>query len=258
MKQILIIGKFNQFFNDLYKTLSRYFSIQLCSDNLDMIKGILKMSNPSLIIVSASEIGEEHREMFSYINTRYISIPVVCIGKKDVFELIHDFRGCERMREIVTPVLVKDVVSEIQKILGVTTQEDEKKPDKEIKNKTVLLVDDVAVQLRAMENILKDRYNVKMATSGDMAIQIVKKVRPDLILLDYNMPGCDGREVFELIQNEENGKDVPVVFVTGVKEKTRIMEVLKMKPAGYLIKPVKREDLLDITRQILDTKEDAR
>lgn len=251
MKQILLVGKFNKFFSDLQKVLSRYFQIQLCSDNLELLKGIMKMSRPSLIVIAANEIGEENRELFSYLNQMHENTPVLCIGKQESLMVIRDFPGSDRIKKIASPVLVKDVVSEIHGILGVPESGTEESPEKEVKKKTILLVDDVAVQLRAMENILKSKYNVKMATSGDMALEIIKNHRPDLILLDYDMPGYDGKDTFELIQNEENGKDVPVVFVTGVNEKARIMAVLKMKPAGYLIKPVKREDLLAMARQVL-------
>lgn len=254
MKQILLVGKFNKFFDDLHKALSRYFSIQLCSDNLELLKGIIKMSRPNLIIISANELEERHGEIFSYLNQMYQNTPVLCIGKKEALTVINDFSGSERIRKITSPVLVRDAVSEIHDMLGMPMDEEDKKeelPQKETRKSTILLVDDVAMQLRAMEGILKDKYNVRMATSGEMAVETVRKRKPDLILLDYDMPGCDGKETFELIQNEENGKDVPVVFVTGVNEKARIMEVLKMKPAGYLVKPVKREDLLDIVRQVL-------
>lgn len=252
MKQILLVGKFNNFFNDLQKVLSSYFSMQLCSDDLQLLKGIMKMSRLSLIIFAANEVQEEHRELFSYLNQTHGNTPVLCIGNKEELLVIKDFPGSRRIKMIARPVLVGDVVREIHDILGVPKKEKEEKVEKEEKKKTILLVDDVAVQLRAMQNILKDKYNVKMATSGDMALDIIKKGRPDLILLDYDMPGCDGKETFEKIQNEENGKDVPVVFVTGVKEKARIMAVLKLKPVGYLIKPVKREDLLAMARQVLE------
>lgn len=257
MKQIILVGKFNKFFNDLQSVLSRYFSMQLCSDNLELLKGIMKMSRPSLIIIAANELQEEHRELFSYLNKTHENTPVLCIGNKEDLDVIKDFPGSERIKKIARPALVRDVVNEIHEILGVPkkendeTLENHEKLEKEEKKKTILLVDDAAVQLRAMETTLKQKYDVKMATSGDMAIEIIRGNKPDLILLDYDMPGCDGKETFEMIQSEENGKDVPVVFVTGVKEKARIMAVLKLKPAGYLIKPVQREDLLDMVRQVL-------
>lgn len=117
--------------------------------------------------------------------------------------------------------------------------------------KMILLIDDAAIQLRAMNGILNEKYAVKMATSGEQAIKILQKYRPDLILLDYEMPGCDGKETFENIRKEKNGEDVPVVFVTGVKDRGRVVDVLEMKPAAYLRKPVERNTLLDVVQKIL-------
>lgn len=58
------------------------------------------------------------------------------------------------------------------------------------------------------------------------------------MLLDYEMPEEKGPEVLTQIRANENTKDLPVVFLTGVTEKDKIQEVLAMKPQGYLLKPI--------------------
>lgn len=255
MKQILFVGKFNENFNTLNHALSRYYAIQLCSDNLELLKGILKMSRPSAILISANELNESNKELFSYLN-RHVVLPVFCIGERDEIAFFDEFLGSGKIKGIERPIMTKEIVAIINESICMPAEEDvqdEKGMEEEKENqKTILLVDDAAVQLRTMKSILKEDYDVKMTTSGVQAIKMLREGRPDLILLDYDMPGCDGKETFELIQNEENGKDVPVVFVTGVKERERAMAVLKLKPAGYLIKPVKREELLKIVQQILE------
>lgn len=254
MKQILFVGKFNENFNVLNHALSRYYAVQLCSDDLELLKGILKMSRPSVILISVNGLDESNRGLFSYLNQR-VMLPVLCIGEKDEIAFFEEFLGGGKIRAIERPILTRELVAVINESIGIPAEEDvqddkgveeEKEPQK-----TILLVDDAAVQLRTMRSILKEDYDVKMTTSGTQAIEILRQSRPDLILLDYDMPGCDGKKTFELIQNEQNGKDVPVVFVTGVKERERAMAVLKLKPAGYLIKPVKREELLEIVQQVL-------
>lgn len=256
MKRVLLIGKFNEFLRMLNKELSYYFSMQLCSDNLELLEGMLKMGKPDIILISASELKESHQELFRFLDTKYSHISVFCIGNKEELEFVNDFPASGRVRKIMRPVLIKDIAAAINGSLDIETPsnvpEHRKAEEGKAEKKTILLVDDTAVQLRAMENILKPDYNIKMATSGMAALEIVKKCTLDLILLDYDMPDCDGKETFERIRKEENGKTVPVVFVTGVNEKERIMAVLKLKPEGYLVKPVKRDALLDIVRQTLE------
>lgn len=257
MKQMLLIGKFNNFYKNLNQELSHYFKLQLCSDNLELLKGILKMYSPNIILISANGIDDGYKEIFAYLNQKQAGIPILCIGLKEDLAFIQDMPECASMKKIQSPVLVKELVVAANESMGILPEEneqkeqDEKSGEKKEIRKTILLVDDAAIQLRAMEGILKENYNIKMATSGMMAIELLKKGRPDLILLDYDMPEHDGKETFELIQKEENGKDVPTVFVTGVNDKERIMDVLKLMPAGYLIKPVERDKLIEMVQQVL-------
>ncbi len=117
--------------------------------------------------------------------------------------------------------------------------------------KRILLVDDSPIQLRILEVLLRDRYEVQMSTSGAEAVRYAKKTHPDLILLDYDMPIQSGKETFEQLQAMEETKDIPVVFLTGVQEKEVVAEVLKLRPKGYLLKPVKQDLLFETIMDIL-------
>lgn len=65
------------------------------------------------------------------------------------------------------------------------------------------------------------------------------------------MPGQDGKATLELIRAYEPTKDTPVVFLTGVKDRARIQAVLALKPAGYILKPVSQEHIMDIIQKVL-------
>lgn len=117
--------------------------------------------------------------------------------------------------------------------------------------KTILVVDDNATTLRGLKNVLDPYYDVILANSGMRAIAAIAKKRPDLILLDYEMPVCDGKQTFEMIKADDEIKDIPVVFLTGVNDKAHITEVLKLIPAGYMLKPYEPEKLLSTIRNIL-------
>lgn len=113
------------------------------------------------------------------------------------------------------------------------------------KNK-ILVVDDSDFVLHAMEELLGAEYDVMPAKSGMAAIRAITLNRPDLVLLDYEMPVCDGSKVLEMIRAEEDFADIPVIFLTGRTDKESIQRVLALKPAGYLSKAlapaeVKRE-----------------
>lgn len=104
------------------------------------------------------------------------------------------------------------------------------------KKKKILLVDDSEFVLRAMEELLGVDYEVMPAKSGLSAIRAITLNRPDLVLLDYEMPVCDGSQVLEMIRAEEDFANIPVIFLTSRVDKESIQKVLALKPAGYLSK----------------------
>ena len=68
--------------------------------------------------------------------------------------------------------------------------------------------------------------------------------RPDLILLDYEMPVTTGPQVLEMIRSESKTSDIPVIFLTGKGDKESVMKVVSLKPNGYLLKTMKKDELL--------------
>ncbi|MBQ7463888.1 MAG: response regulator [Lachnospiraceae bacterium] len=123
--------------------------------------------------------------------------------------------------------------------------------DYEEEKKVILVVDDNATTLRGIKAILEKKYDVILANSGTKAIAQISRKKPDLILLDYEMPVCDGKQTFEMIRSDEEMADIPVVFVTGVNDKSHIHAVLRLKPAGYMLKPYEPEKLLATVEKVL-------
>lgn len=117
--------------------------------------------------------------------------------------------------------------------------------------KKIVVIDDSKVQLRAMSELMKNQYEVVTASTGRGGIEILKQDGADLVLLDYSMPGLDGRETLEILRSHEETKNIPVIFVTGDDDKEDIVEVLKLHPQGYLLKPVKPERLFQAIQEVL-------
>lgn len=116
----------------------------------------------------------------------------------------------------------------------------------------VLVVDDDSSMLRMIKEILGDRYDVAAAISGKVALKFLETRRTDLILLDYEMPGQSGAEVYEKILQNPGLRHIPVVFLTGVSDRERISAVLAMRPRGYLLKPIDSERLKKTVAEIVD------
>lgn len=117
--------------------------------------------------------------------------------------------------------------------------------------KSILAVDDSGLLLRSVKAMLEKQYDVSVATSGMKAINQAKKKRPDIILLDYEMPEWDGKKTFEEILKDEELRDIKVIFLTAVADRTHIESVLRLLPSGYLLKPIEQTKLIDTIEKVL-------
>ena len=84
-----------------------------------------------------------------------------------------------------------------------------------------------------------------MANSGMQAIKYLSKNKVDLILLDHEMPVTSGPQVLEMLRSEEETKRIPVMFLTGKSDKESVMAVVALRPEGYFLKTIQREELLE-------------
>ncbi len=117
--------------------------------------------------------------------------------------------------------------------------------------KTVLIVDDNAVLLRTVKDMLADRYDINIAVSGTQAFMVMQKKLPDIILLDYEMPYSDGGEVLSKIRSHPQTMNIPVVFFTASAEREVVEKLLSLKPDGYILKPPSKEKLIKIIENTL-------
>jgi CheY-like chemotaxis protein len=106
------------------------------------------------------------------------------------------------------------------------------------KKLTILAVDDTPENLDVVKGLLGADYLVKAATSGPMALKIAEKQTPDLILLDIMMPDMDGYEVCRRLKENEQTRNVPVIFLTAMDQTTDEAQGFELGAADYITKPV--------------------
>ena len=117
--------------------------------------------------------------------------------------------------------------------------------------RSILIIDDSMTQQRIIKKLLQDRYEILTSESGVDGIKIAKEVKPDLILLDYDMPILSGKETFQRLQKQAETKNIPVIFLTGLDKREDVEAVLKLRPRGYLLKPVEQDKLLRTIKSVL-------
>ena len=103
----------------------------------------------------------------------------------------------------------------------------------------------------------KIRNNLTVANDGEEALNMlwrrgehIKQPAPDLILLDLNLPGMDGREVLQTIKNDPRLKRIPVIVLTSSKAEIDILKTYDLRANGYIVKPVTFDRLQEIVASL--------
>lgn len=120
---------------------------------------------------------------------------------------------------------------------------------------TILVVDDTRDNLTVIGGLLEDTYRVRIANSGERALKVAaSEPRPDLILLDIMMPGMDGYQTLEKLKEDEQTRDIPVIFVTAMNADEDEEIGLRLGALDYVTKPIRPAILLARVRTQLELK----
>ena len=109
----------------------------------------------------------------------------------------------------------------------------------------ILVVDDTPANIQTLTATLKAKgYQVSVATHGRQALEVVSRIRPDLILLDVVMPEMDGFEACRHLKANPDTRDIPVIFLTARTEATDIVQGFELGALDYVAKPFNSHELL--------------
>lgn len=142
-------------------------------------------------------------------------------------------------RESASSIMAENAMAKVEKYLSRNKAEKEAAENR----RKILVVDDSNFMLTLMQDLLKNDYEVQTATSGLSAIRSIALNRPDLVLLDYEMPVCKGNQILEMIRADAEFADIFVIFLTGRTDRESIKKVLEFKPDGYLSKALGPVDI---------------
>ncbi len=125
--------------------------------------------------------------------------------------------------------------------------------------KTILVVDDEPDAVNFVTEILEgEGYKVISASDGSKGLAAMRKDKPDLVVLDVQMPEMDGFQVFEEMKKDENLKSIPVVMLTGIRDKVGMgfsaddmKSYMGERPNAYIEKPIEPIKLRQTVKQIL-------
>lgn len=190
-------------------------------------------------LIFADEDLSDNTEALVYIKDKSTEddVPIFIAGDESEIKLFKKSVPASKIiREYNRPINVREVVETIDQFL---------KDENRISKKKVLVVDDSGAMLRNIKGWLEERYQIILANSGAMAIKYLSLERPDLILLDYEMPVLNGKQVLEMLRSELDFADIPVMFLTSKGDRESVLEVMALKPEGYLLKTQSPQEIIE-------------
>ena len=118
--------------------------------------------------------------------------------------------------------------------------------------KTILIVDDELSILVPLQFLMeKEGYLPKLAQSGKEAIEKIAAVQPDLILLDIMLPDLDGYEIYQMIRQRAEWKNIRIIFLTAKNRETDMTKGLAMGADAYITKPFSNTQLIEKIRELI-------
>jgi CheY-like chemotaxis protein len=119
--------------------------------------------------------------------------------------------------------------------------------------RTILIIDDQPFFINMQQAMLKQQgYQVLSSTSGPEGLKLAKKHKPDLILLDIEMPGMDGFAVCEQLRKDQELREIPVIILTGTQDPKLNEKAFKVGAVVTVLKSVAGERLTNMIRILLE------
>ena len=121
-----------------------------------------------------------------------------------------------------------------------------------MKIKTVLVIEDNELNMKLVRSLLQlKNYQILEAVNAEKGLQLARKNRPDLILMDIQLPGMDGLEATRSIRDDASLKDLPVIALTSYAMQGDQDKALEAGCNGYVSKPIDTRHFLKMIDQYL-------
>jgi len=203
------------------------------------MKSLEAISDMPKFFISDAETLLENKEARVFLYDRCLenNRKLILIGDNSSLMNLYDVTATNVIIEsFVRPVNYEDIIERTKKHISVFNAKSVKK--------NILVVDDSPTYLRLISEWLERDYNVNVCPSATAAFHKIDTSRPDLILLDYEMPICNGAQFLEMLHSERHTKDIPVIFLTSRDDAETVKSLIALKPQGYLLKNQTKEQTL--------------
>jgi len=224
--------------NNIIKTAG--LTVHRANPTVEELKA--KAGNAEIFLLYAGDYVHDVEDYLKYLDN-ICSVQnkvLIIVGyDKELEEISQSVSDESISRKVPRPFDMRKLAEDIEAMTVTESGSDAEK------SKHILLVDDDGSYLKMMQSWLSPYYKLTIVNSGMQAITYIATNTPDLILLDYDMPITPGSQVLEMIRSEPSSAGIPVIFLTGRSDRESVEKVMRLKPEGYLLKSMKKQDIVD-------------
>ncbi len=214
------------------------FETEFAGKHVDSINKVIKDAFAVLYYLDTDEqIAIDVLQFVKDHLTEYDKKIILVGEKNDIDTQSQRFTKELILDRFVRPLDYEKLIDEIKTLSSAIESGDTKK--------SIMIVDDDPTYLGLVREWLKDTYKVVIANSGMQAFKMLSKNKVDLILLDHEMPVTSGPQVLKMLRSEHDTADIPVIFLTGHRDRDSVLQVVGLKPEGYFLKDISKDELLE-------------
>lgn len=273
--RVLINGRNSALVADFIQYTEAFFESLSTSDCRQDILGHFKVFDPEVYLCFVEREYEKTIAQISNLKTSnyYNGAIIVLIGDSATCDILEEKARFTADLIIRRPVTPDNLVLRITRHFDDINEAKEKLKAKENakqeaveakaaelaekkteaadgEKKHILIVDDDRTILKMLKSALGETYEVTTMINGFMIDKLLDTKKVDLIILDYEMPIETGADIFRRIKKNPKASHIPVCFLTGITEREKIIEVMSLKPHGYLLKPIDMDMLSSTIRNL--------
>jgi len=243
-KKIILVDDLNFHLLSIKERLKRHYEVFPAQTATIMFK-ILENMIPDLILLDINMPNVNGFEIIKQLkeDNRFANIPVIFLTAQN--DRSSAFKGLElgAVDFVAKPFAAADLIDCIESAIN------PRSADKPV----VLAVDDSPSILETIGNILNKDYTVYTLKHPELIKEVLKKIAPDLFLLDYQMPQMTGFDLVPIIRKKPIHKETPIVFLTSEGTADNMTEAVSLGASGFLVKPIDEVLLLEkVAAELVD------
>jgi len=241
-KKLLYLDDMNFNLIAFKKALEAHYEIFLAESTNKMYK-ILEKITPDMIVLDVNMPDMDGYENIKKLKAdpRYKEIPVIFLTCSSDKQSVVKGLSMGAAAYVVKPF------NAIKLIETINNQFYPKSPlrtaEKNDFNPSVLVVDDMSSMLRTIHHALHDRYNVFLLSKSDIVLDFLQNNKPDIILMDYLMPGLNGFELIPKIRALPEYKDIPIIIITTEGTVKNVSDAISRGASDFIVKPFDMNEL---------------